>query len=231
MIKNCFSIDVEDFIEANQQSFSIPEKYSNNGKAGYELEKNMDVILSLLGKHNIKATFFFLGRIAHDSPSIVKQTAEHGHEIACHGYNHLRVFDMDKREFRENLLAAKQKLEDVSGQRVCGFRAPDFSITKSSLWALDILSEVGFLYDSSIYPTGLHDVYGVENAVDYIHTLPNGLTEFPLSIVTVFNKAVPYGGGGYFRLYPLSITKFLVAKANRNKRPCMFKTSRGTKTR
>lgn len=120
------------------------------------------------------------------------------------------------------MTAAKKDLEDVSGQPVYGFRAPDFSITNKSLWALDILKEVGFVYDSSIYPFGLHDVYGIKNAGTFIHKLPNGLIEFPMSTTESLGKRIPFGGGGYFRLYPLLITKLFLSKLNKQGSPAMF---------
>ena len=178
-------------------------------------------MLELLDELNTKATFFFVGRIADDIPNIIKKVADAGHEIGCHNYAHLRVFSVTKEEFAEKIKAAKNNLEDVSGQRVYGFRAPDFSITDKSLWALDILKEAGFIYDSSIYPFGLHDVYGIKDAEAFIHKLPNGLIEFPMSTVELLGKRFPFGGGGYFRLYPLWLTKIFVKAANRKAVPCI----------
>ena len=219
---NCLSIDVEGFIEASLQSFPVNNKYIDKGKETYEIEKNVSSLLELLGDLNIKATCFFLGRIAVDIPNIVIKVAESGHEIACHGYEHIRVFTMGKNQFRDGLCSAKDYLEQISGKKVYGFRAPDFSITKSSVWALDIIREAGFLYDSSIYPFGLHDVYGIESANPFIHKLPNGLIEFPLPTIKLFGKRLPFGGGGYFRIFPLLLTKFCVSRVNRLGHPCMF---------
>src|SRR5205823_1792847 len=120
------------------------------------------------------------------------------------------------------LLPAKKCLEDVSGLRVYGFRAPDFSITKSSVWALDVLSEAGFLYDSSIYPIQIHDVYGINDAYPRIHKMPNGLIEWPLCTFNVLGMRFPFGGGGYFRLYPLCITKHCIESMNKSGCPCML---------
>ena len=105
--------------------------------------------------------------------------------------------------------------------RLYGFRAPDFSITEESLWALDVLQELGFVYDSSIYPFGLHDVYGIKDAEPSIHTLPNGLVEFPISTFSFLGKRIPFGGGGYFRLYPLWLTKLFTSIQNRRGTVCM----------
>ena len=220
-IINAFSIDVEGFVESNRQSFHIPDKYISKSKENDEIERNTDVVLETLAEAGIKGTFFFLGRLAKDIPSIIKKTANAGHEIGCHNYAHLRVFGINKNEFREKIKAAKQQLEDVSAKSVYGFRAPDFSITEASLWALDILKEAGFVYDSSIYPSDLHDVYGIKNAQSHIHKLPNGLIEVPMSTVKIFGKRIPFGGGGYFRLYPLWLTRFFIKAANRRKIPCI----------
>ena len=219
---NAFSIDVEGFVESNLQSFHIPDKYINQPEENGEIERNTNTVLEILYEVQTKATFFFLGRIAKDIPKIVRETAQAGHEIACHSYQHLRVFDIEKNVFSENLAAAKKNLEDVSGKPVYGFRAPDFSITEKSVWALDILKELGFVYDSSVYPIGLHDVYGIKDASPSLNTLPNSLIEFPLSTIGLFGKRIPFGGGGYFRLYPLMLTKIFLSKLNDQGYPAMF---------
>ena len=219
---NAFSIDVEGFVESNIQSFDIPDTYVNQQKEDSEIERNTNRLLEILDETDTKATFFFLGRIVRDIPGLVKTVARAGHEIGCHNYAHLRIFGIDKGEFREKLSATKLELEDVSGQGIYGFRAPDFSITEKSIWALDILKELGFVYDSSIYPFGLHDVYGIKNAESLIHTLPNGLVEFPMSTTEVFGKRIPFGGGGYFRLYPLVLTNIFLSKLNKQGHPAMF---------
>jgi len=221
-VVNAFSIDVEGFIESNMQSFYIPDKYINQPKENREIELNTNVLLEILEETKTKATFFFVGRLARDIPSLVRKVASNGHEIACHNYMHIRIFDIEKNEFKDKLSIAKKTLEDVSGQPVYGFRAPDFSITNKSMWALDILKELGFTYDSSVYPFGLHDVYGIKDANPYIHTLHNGLIEFPLSTVELFGKRIPFGGGGYFRLYPLALTKIFISKLNKQGRPAIF---------
>jgi polysaccharide deacetylase family protein (PEP-CTERM system associated) len=221
-ILNCFSVDVEGFVESNLQSFAIDPGYVNRARGNYEIEKNMAYVLELLDGLGTKATFFFLGRLARDTPGVLKEAARLNHEIACHSYLHLRVFGITPQEFRQKLETAKKRLEDVSGNGVFGFRAPDFSITRASLWALDILRELGFAYDSSIYPIGMHDVYGIRDTDPFIHKHPNGLIEFPLSTLSVFGRRFPFGGGGYFRLYPLFLTKRCVAAVNRVGQPCMF---------
>jgi polysaccharide deacetylase family protein (PEP-CTERM system associated) len=221
-VMNAFSIDVEGFIESNVQSFHIPDKYINQSEENVEIERNTNALLEVLDEAKTKATFFFVGRLAKDTPGIIKEAAKAGHEIGCHSYAHIRIFGIDKNEFRQKLSAAKKQLEDVSGQRVYGFRAPDFSITEKTIWVLDILKELGFVYDSSIYPFGLHDVYGMKGANPFVHRLPNGLVEFPMSTIEVFGKRIPFGGGGYFRLYPLFLTKIFLSKLNKLGYPAMF---------
>jgi polysaccharide deacetylase family protein (PEP-CTERM system associated) len=221
-IINCFSVDVEGFVESNMESFTIGPAYIDKAKESYEIEKNMNALLEILAALNIQATFFFIGRIARDIPHIVRLTAKMGHEIGCHSFEHVRIFRFDKQDFTEKLTAAKECLENTCGRRVYGFRAPDFSITQSNLWTLDVLKEVGFLYDSSIYPIRVHDVYGIHDAKPNIHTLPNGLIEWPLATFDFLRMRMPFGGGGYFRIYPLFFTRRCISSMNRNAMPCMF---------
>jgi polysaccharide deacetylase family protein (PEP-CTERM system associated) len=221
-VTNAFSVDVEGFIESNVQSFHIPDKYISQSEENVEIERNTNVLLEVLDEAQTKATFFFVGRLARDIPALVRIVAQAGHEIACHNYLHLRIFDLGKNEFREKLAAAKKDIEDVSGQPIYGFRAPDFSITEKTIWALDILKELGFIYDSSIYPFGLHDVYGIKEANPFVHRLSNGLIEFPMATAELLGKRIPFGGGGYFRLYPLLLTKIFLSKLNKQGHPAMF---------
>lgn len=223
-IINCFSVDVEGFIESNLESFQVAPKYLDKAAEIYEIEKNMRLLLEILEEMKIKGTFFFVGRLVRDIPDLIKEVAKLGHEVACHSYEHLRLFNLKRDEFKKKLSAAQKSIEDLSGTRVYGFRAPDFSITASSIWALDALKELGFLYDSSIYPIGVHDVYGIKNAKPYIHKLPNGLIEFPLSTVKVLGRRLPFGGGGYFRLYPIFLTRLFIFQVNRLGHPGMFYT-------
>lgn len=222
-IINCLSIDVEGFVESNLQSFNIDKKYINKSAENIEIEKNVHFMLKLLNDLGIYATFFCLGRVAEEIPNIIREIVRGGHEIACHSYEHIRITpDINKIEFKNKLVFAKHRLEDISGKKVYGFRAPDFSVTTSSVWALDILKEVGFLYDSSIYPIGFHDVYGIKKINPFINKLDNGLVEFPLSTIGLFGKRFPFGGGGYFRIYPLFLTKYCISEINKLGHPCMF---------
>jgi polysaccharide deacetylase family protein (PEP-CTERM system associated) len=218
---NCLSIDVEGFLESNLESVPGAASFRDLRRENYEIETNVDAALQLFDEAGVHATFFVVGRIAQDIPQVVRRIADGGHEIGCHSYEHLRVYGLDRHEFGAKLAAGKKNLEDTAGAPVVGFRAPDFSITRSSRWALDLLVEAGFVYDSSIYPIGLHDVYGIPDSPARIHVLPNGLVEWPLSTFEVLGIRFPFGGGGYFRLYPLAITAHYLSSWNQRGQPCM----------
>lgn len=221
-VQNALTIDVEGFVESNLQSFDVPARYRDRSSQDREVETNVDSLLELLDQQEVKATFFFLGRIGRDLPKVVRRVAERGHEIGSHSFDHLRVYGMERREFAEALTRSKRTLEDASGVPVVGFRAPDFSIRKSTLWALDELRAAGFLYDSSLFPISGHDVYGVPDTPPSIHLRANGLVEFPLATASVGGRRIPFGGGGYFRLYPLAVTYFFLGRLNGNGEPGMF---------
>ena len=218
---NAFTVDVEGFIESNVESFEVPEGYIDKDRENYEIQKNTEAVLGLLDEVGVKGTFFFVGRIASDIPGLVKSAALAGHEIGCHNFEHRRIFNTEKEYFQKKLSDTKKILEDTSGKAVYGFRAPDFSITEESIWALDVLKQLGFVYDSSIYPFGLHDVYGIKGANSSINKLPNGLIEVPMSTVKVFGKRIPFGGGGYFRLYPVWLTRLFIDSVNKKGIPCI----------
>ena len=212
---NLLTFDIEGFIESSHESMRVPEEYISERLETEEIEANTGSILDLLEEFRQKATFFILGRIARDMPRLVRRIADAGHEIGCHSLFHKRLYNFQRNEVAAFLEEAKSRLEDASGGRVYGFRAPDFSITRSNLWAFDLLREKSFLYDSSVYPTGLHDVYGISDFPATPFRFTNGLIEVPLSTVRIFGRNIPYGGGGYFRLYPLAVTKALFRGSNR----------------
>jgi polysaccharide deacetylase family protein (PEP-CTERM system associated) len=169
---------------------------------------NTNRILELLAKHNVFATFFILGWVADRYPDLVRMIASGGHEIGTHGYWHQLVYQQSPSEFAEDI---KQSIEAI-GRAVknlppMGYRAPSFSITDNSLWALDVLKEQGIVYDSSVFPVGIHHRYGIKTANRFANQLPNGLWEFPLSTIHFANQYWPATGGGYFRLYPLWLTR------------------------
>jgi polysaccharide deacetylase family protein (PEP-CTERM system associated) len=220
---NCaFTVDVEGFAESHVQSVRIDNSYLDHAVMDREIETNMQVILDLLKSHGVRATFFFLGRIARSSPQIVRRTADAGHEIGCHSLDHVRITGQSREEFRRDLRAAKSSLEDVAGTPVIGFRAPDFSIGAGNLWAFDELLEAGFRYDSSVVPTSIHDVYGMTNVPETVFKWPNGLIEFPMPVSRVLGFRIPVGGGGYFRLFPLSWTTKAFSSRDAKSQPATF---------
>jgi polysaccharide deacetylase family protein (PEP-CTERM system associated) len=212
---NLLTFDIEGFIESAHESMCVRPEYISERLEAEEIEANTVAILDLLEEFGQKATFFILGRIARDMPRLVRRIADAGHEVGCHSLFHKRLYNFQRSEVAAFLDEAKCRLEDASGTRVYGFRAPDFSITRSNLWAFDVLRERSFVYDSSIYPTGLHDVYGIGDFPTTPFRLPNGLIEVPLSTFRIFRNNIPYGGGGYLRLYPLAVTKALFRGSNR----------------
>jgi len=180
------------------------------------VDRNVEQILDILDEYKVQATFFVLGWIGEKNPEVVRRIVRRGHEIGCHGYRHSLVYDMNKVAFREDTRKAKLILEDLAGFPVFGYRAPSFSITERSLWALDVLVEEGFKYDSSIFPVR-HDRYGYPGFSRFPLTLETengGVLEIPLSTIRFFGINFPFAGGGYFRLFPLWFTNWGISKVN-----------------
>jgi polysaccharide deacetylase family protein (PEP-CTERM system associated) len=211
---NILSIDVEDYYMVS--AFADVVQFEDWCKYESRVEKNVDTILNLLSEHGVKATFFTLGWVAERFPLMVRNIYAEGHEIACHGYNHRLIYDLTPEQFREDLVTAKKILEDITGASVIGYRAASYSIIEKTLWALDILSEEGFRYDSSIFPIH-HDRYGIPEAERFPHVIrrKNGfITEFPPSTYRIFGQNIPVCGGGYLRLFPIGIIKSAIEKIN-----------------
>ena len=204
------------------ESFTIPADMVRSPREKDEIVSNVEETLEFLDTHQIKGTFFILGIIAQDQPEVVYRIAAAGHEIGSHCYEHLRLFNMVPATVKEVISRSKKVLEDVSGKQVLGFRAPDFSISQKTLHILDLIREVGYVYDSSIVPISSHDVYGVKNAKPVIHQLPNGLIEFPAVTYKVLGKSIPALGGGYFRLYPLPLSRYILKSLEKRNHPAMF---------
>lgn len=167
-----------------------------------------------------------LGWVGERFPQLVKEIAARGHEIACHGFSHRLVYEQSPKEFREETVRSKKLLEDISGSEVLGYRAASYSIVEESLWALDILAELGFVYDSSIFPVR-HDRYGIPDAERRPHrmTTPNGSTilEWPLATASICGLRLPVAGGGYFRLFPYWLSRWGLESINeREARPFIF---------
>ncbi len=219
---HALSVDVEGFAESHAQSVRVDRSLTEVDVSDAEVETNLTATLDLFAQHNCRATFFFLGRIGESSPHLVRMTAEAGHEIGCHSYQHLRITGQTRDEFRNYLVKARAALQEASGQPVLGFRAPDFSIGAGNLWAFDELYATGFRYDSSVVPTDIHDVYGLSDVPEEIYRWPNGLIEFPLPVMRILGKSIPVGGGGYFRLFPLWFTRRGFRQCARAGRPGVF---------
>jgi polysaccharide deacetylase family protein (PEP-CTERM system associated) len=181
--------------------------------------------MDLFDAREIRATFFVLGWVAERNADLVREIAGRGHEVACHGYSHELVYNQEQEVFREETARSKAMLEDITGTRVRGYRAASFSITTASRWALDILAEAGFEYDSSIFPIR-HDRYGMVDAEPVPHHMETAggrsLVEFPLSTARLLAFRLPVAGGGYFRLYPYALTRTGLRQVNRGNSPFIF---------
>ena len=191
----------------------------------YRVEANTQRILGLLSRHNARATFFTLGWVAEKSPELVRAIQKEGHEIASHGYSHQLVYNQTPEVFREETRRSKAILEDITGEPITGYRAASYSITNVSRWALDILAEEGFTWDSSIFPVH-HDRYGMPDSPRWPHTLTTDeghtLAEFPLSTLKFPGYTLPIAGGGYFRLFPYWFSRWGLGSINRQGQPFVF---------
>jgi len=207
--KDLLSVDVEDYFHV--EAFADRISRSEWPRFALRVRRNTERILGLLAEHNQKATFFVLGWVAERDPGLVRAIAEAGHELACHSYAHERVFTLSPNEFRDDLQRAKAVIEDAGSVPIVGYRAPSFSIRTDSFWALQILAEEGFLYDSSIFPVR-HDLYGIPDGprFAYVHRLAGGnsIVEVPLSTVRLFGVNLGVAGGGYLRHLPMVYTRW-----------------------
>jgi polysaccharide deacetylase family protein (PEP-CTERM system associated) len=226
-MQNALTIDVEDYFQVN--AFAGHIRRDEWHTFPLRVDGNTRRILEILDSFKIKATFFILGWIAERLPPLVKEIHRRGHEIACHGYGHELIYNIGPERFREDIRRAKMLLEDHCGEPVRGYRAPSYSITSRSLWALDILVEEGFTYDSSIFPV-IHDTYGIPGAKRFPHTLQTGagsLVEFPLTTLPFRlgwkEMRLPIAGGGYLRLLPAELIRRGIAAINkREQKPAVL---------
>ena len=216
-IVNAMTVDVEDYFQVQALHTHFPRHVWEKQSA--RVEQNTDRILSLFGSAGVKATFFTLGWIAERHPSLVRRIVEHGHELASHGFEHVRADRQDRAAFRADVRRSKEILEDVSGLPVRGYRAATFSIGKTNLWTFEVLAEEGYVYSSSIYPIR-HDYYGMPDAPRFpFHPLPSAqFLEVPISTVKLAKWNLPCGGGGYFRLLPYAYSKWSIDRLNRHER-------------
>jgi len=211
--KNAMTVDVEDYFQVSAfEPYISKDRWDD---IPHRVEKNTNRILDLFKEQHIKATFFTLGWIAERYPELVKRIVDEGHELACHGYEHIRVTQQTPDEFRKDIVKTKKILEDLSGQEIKGYRAASYSIGAENLWALDILKQEGFKYSSSIYPVK-HDLYGMPNAPRFIYEPieDSDFKEIPITTLSILNKNYPCGGGGFFRLYPYSFSKWAFNRIN-----------------
>lgn len=212
-ITNALTIDVEDYFQVSAFAPYIPRLEWNTREC--RVEHNVNRILAMLDKHQTKATFFTLGWIAERYPQLVRQIVAQGHELASHGYGHERASDQTQESFFTDIDLAKILLEDLSGVEVRGYRAPSFSIGKNNLWAFDCLQKAGYRYSSSIYPIR-HDHYGMPDSPRFAYEVRDGLLEIPVTTVRLFNRNLPSSGGGYFRLLPYAISRWMLGQVNTN---------------
>ncbi len=211
-IKNALTIDVEDYFQVSAFAPYIPRDQWNSREC--RVERNVERILHMLEEHKTQATFFTLGWIAERYPRLVQRIVDGGHELASHGYGHERASDLTEAAFFADIDSAKKLLEDLSGQEIKGYRAPSFSIGTGNLWAFDCLERAGYRYSSSIYPIK-HDHYGMPDSPRFAHQIRTGLIEVPVTTARFFDRNWPSSGGGYFRLMPYAMSRWLLDHVNR----------------
>ena len=218
-VLNALTIDVEDYFHVS--GFDHCVSRSQWDDFPLRVGENTHRLLDLLAAAGVRGTFFVLGWVAERRPDLVKDVRAAGHEIGSHGYWHRLIYDQTPDAFRADLRRGRDVLQDILGKAVTAYRAPSFSITRRSLWALDVLVEEGFLLDSSIYPTR-HDRYGIPGAPlapHRVHRRAGTLWEFPPPVYRCLGYPMPVGGGGWFRLYPYGLTRRCLRAVNRTGRP------------
>lgn len=221
-ITNAMTVDVEDYFQVS--AFERVIARDRWEQAPHRVERNTDRILDIFSSHNVKATFFTLGWIAERYPTLIRRIVAQGHELASHGYSHIRATQQPPAEFRADITRAKKILEDIGGVAVRGYRAPSYSIGAANLWALDELKAAGYVYSSSIYPVK-HDLYGMPEAPRFVFYPRgnDGILEVPITTLHALGKNWPCGGGGFFRLYPYAISRWALRYVNTHDgQPGMF---------
>src|SRR5215469_7971000 len=219
-VVNAMTIDVEDYFQVEAFASTIDRK--DWDRLPQRVERNTERILDILAESGAQATFFVLGWIAQRHPALVRRILADGHELASHGADHIRVDRLSPEAFRADVRQSKRILEDAGGVLVRGYRAPTFSISRDSSWAHKVLLEEGFLYSSSVYPRK-HDLYGSPGAPRTAFAPIPGMVEVPLTTFRIFRIDMPASGGGYFRLFPYRMTRWLLDQAKRvNRAPAIF---------
>ncbi|MCB1801943.1 MAG: DUF3473 domain-containing protein [Gammaproteobacteria bacterium] len=206
------SVDVEDYFQVS--AFEPYVARDDWDRRECRVEHNVDRILELFDRHGVKSTFFTLGWIAQRYPAMVRRMVDEGHEVASHGWSHVRVTQQDEAAFRSDVVQTKALLEDLTGREVIGYRAASYSIGAGNLWALDVLKETGHKYSSSIYPIK-HDLYGMPDAPRFaFQPFDDEFFEFPVTTVSIGGKNLPCGGGGWFRLVPYAGMRWAIRRVN-----------------
>lgn len=221
-MRNALSVDVEDWFQVG--AFERVIDRADWDTLPRRVEANTDAVLNLFDEAGVKATFFILGWVAERHPALIRRIAEAGHEVASHGWDHKRVFAMGEVEFREDIARARATLEDASGQKVSGYRAPSFSIDTRTPWAHEALAGEGYAYSSSVAPVA-HDHYGWREAPRFAWRPVDGadLIELPVTTVDVAGRRMAAGGGGFFRLLPYGFSSWAISRVNRtDQRPAIF---------
>ena len=217
---NALTIDVEDYFQVS--AFDAHVRRDAWEKMPSRIERNVDLLLQLLDDRRARATFFTLGWVAERYPALIRRIVGQGHELASHGYGHRRASELDHTAFSHDIRHARKLLEDIGGAAVIGYRAPSFSIGKGNLWAFDCIAAAGYRYSSSVYPVQ-HDHYGMPDAPRFPYDARPGLIEIPLTTTRLFERNLPAGGGGYFRLAPYHVSRWAIARVNRQEqRPAIF---------
>ncbi len=214
-ITNALTIDVEDYFQVSALAPYIRRDEWDAREC--RVERNVERILAMLAERDVKATFFTLGWVAERYPQLVRRIVEGGHELASHGYGHERASDLSEAAFREDITRSKHLLEDLAGQPVLGYRAPSFSIGTGNLWAFDQLARAGYTYSSSIYPIK-HDHYGMPDSPRFAYRVGAGLMEVPITTVRVGQRNLPSTGGGWFRLMPYALSRWMLRRVNQQDR-------------
>ena len=214
-ITNALTIDVEDYFQVS--AFAPYIARSEWERRECRVERNVERILEMLAARGVKATFFTLGWIAERYPQLVRSIVHQGHELASHGHGHQRATELSPIEFRADIERAKGVLEDVGATHVRGYRAPSFSIGAGNLWAFDCLARAGYAYSSSVYPIR-HDHYGMPESPRFAHRLDPGMLEIPMTTLRVLNRNLPSSGGGYFRLLPYAMSRWMLRRVNASDR-------------
>jgi len=211
-VVNALTIDVEDYFQV--AAFTPYVARTSWETQPCRVERNIDRILELLAEHEVHGTFFTLGWIAERYPDMVRRIVASGHELASHGYDHERAGALQADAFFADVALAKAVLEDIAGMAISGYRAPSFSIGEHNRWTYDCLARAGYRYSSSVYPIR-HDHYGSPNGVRFAHMAHTHVLEVPIATARVFRVNLPAGGGGYFRLLPYCLSRWLLQRVNR----------------